>query len=637
MEIKNKFFIFILLIFSSLFIFPNSNLIINKITFEGIKVTHTDYLRSQISIKEGSIWNESIKQQLVNELLKLTKIIEEVEIKEDILNENKVNIIVKIVEKSPFILVPFFTYSNSRGFIPKAIFRFFNVAGYNKYLKSKVEFVPTESFNFNIRYEDPSVLNKSNMSYYIDCWFNTSIINYFANVEIINNNLSNTKIKGIPPIGAFGNDGSQRWNRELFYEFNTTFQYQYTLPYYNYTFIPNFSFYFKRIQEAVDGNNDFIENEKIRQTIISPYFSFFTSFPVQGKNIYFQPVFWISYYHHWGKDTFSDAFKESKKYKNYSELYSEGQFRIGQKFSIPIFLNLVNIWLVPSVEISYFKFNAYAHYDFINFVILDYYDQNLNIYTYIRDNVNLSLTLTFDKNLNYKDGNHRFNILLAYYQRLYGDWGVTRLVRDGYVDGTKDGKLDSLTEYYPNYTRFFFQFSYWFNLRFLNNHIFKLRTRLFAYFNDYLEYSTYSPTESADDLAPGKIRGWAGLFMLLKYELPLFFVSTPAFLSKKVSRTLKWEAYWDFLLEPGLAQNNQPEIRWIEENGGYKERNRYTIDRNNIHLFPALTVGTAIRVLPRFVPIQIKLNIAANLWTIIRDKEIHGKTILLEFSIEDAF
>lgn len=638
---KNKrLAIYIIIVFAfvtSFNLFAQTKVIINKITFEGIKTTNPKYLLSQITAKEGAEWNEEIKEKTKSELLKITKIVEEVEIIETLVSSEKVDLTIKILEKSAFILVPFFTYSNSRGLMPKAIFRYFNVGGYNKYLKSKMEFIPTESLNFNLRFEDPAVLNKSNMNYYIDGWFNTSAINYFANVNIIDNNLSNTTIKGIPPIGAFGNNGSQRWNKQLFYEFITNFQYKYVVPDLNFTFVPKFSINFKRVQEQVDSKNDFIEDEKVQQTIINPAFSFSTSFPVPGKNFSISPTFFTSYKHYYGKDTFSDAFKASK-YGDYAAFYSEGIFNIGQILALPFIIPKIFATLTPAVTVSFTKFNAYAHHNYNDFIVLDYFDQNFEVYTYIRDAVDLTFSLDFDKSFNYRNSYHRFQVSTAYYQRVYGDWGVTKSVRDGYVDGTKDGRFDSITEYYPFYTRFNFQFAYWFNLNFLRTHNLKIRTRLFAKFNDILELSSYDNAESADDLSPGKIRGWAGLFMLLKYELPLFNVATQRFLTKEVSRPLKWEVYWDFYMNAGLAQNNEPEIRWYEKDDGtYKELVRYTIDRNNLHLYPALTLGTTIRVLPKFVPTQISLNVAGNIWQILRDKEISGKSILLEFSIDDAF
>lgn len=661
-------------------IFSQNKLIVGKITFEGLKRTDPDYLIKQITLNIGDEWNNEKKEEITSQLLKIAKIIEEAEVSERMIDDKNVEIIIKIIEKSAFLIIPYFSYSNSRGLIPKAVFRYFNVGGYSKYIKSKVEFVPTESLNFNLRYEDPAVMEKPNINYYIDGWFKTSVLNYFANVNFIDNNPSNTTIKWIRPIGSFGNDGSQRWNRDLFYEVETTFGYEYVLPDFNYKFKPKISFLFRRVQERVDKHNDFVLDEIVQQTQIRPKIDFSTTFPIGDTGVEIVPVFYTSYEHYFGEDNFSDEYKESN-YKDYSWLYSVGTFKIGQKLSVPILIKIASATLTPYVDFVYQKNNFYAHKSYTDYIMLDYYNQNYDIRENISDSVDYYLGLIFDKSLDFKNTYHRFKVQGEFTQRIFGHYAVKSLVEDGKVEThdfedpitgdyitTKkyyNREYDTQTLYYLYYPRFFFQFSYWFDVTFLKNHVFKFRSRLFAKFNDRFEWDNYELRDDADDLVPGRIKGWAGWFLHFKYEIPLFEVKTPRWLTKSIKRQQKWGVFWDIYIDMGLAQNNEPDIVWdtydkdekvkffrkeydsivsgwtddqVADIGSvYYIKTSYTLDKDYLHLYPALAVGTNIRILPRFWPIEFRFTIAGSIWQIIRDKEITGRSVILEFSIEDAF
>ena len=48
-------------------------------------------------------------------------------------------------------------------------------------------------------------------------------------------------------------------------------------------------------------------------------------------------------------------------------------------------------------------------------------------------------------------------------------------------------------------------------------------------------------------------------------------------------------------------------------------------------------MGTGIRVLPRFVPIEIKFVVGADIYKILKHKTVDGNTITIVFAISDRF
>ena len=91
-----------------------------------------------------------------------------------------------------------------------------------------------------------------------------------------------------------------------------------------------------------------------------------------------------------------------------------------------------------------------------------------------------------------------------------------------------------------------------------------------------------------------------------------------------MKRELRWQVYWDFYIDFGLALSDI-------------ERGDETLDYNYLHLYPALGIGTSVRVRPRFVPIEIKLDVGVDVYQVLKQKAIDGNTVVLEFSINDKF
>jgi len=59
----------------------------------------------------------------------------------------------------------------------------------------------------------------------------------------------------------------------------------------------------------------------------------------------------------------------------------------------------------------------------------------------------------------------------------------------------------------------------------------------------------------------------------------------------------------------------------------------YTLDKNMAHILPALTVGTAFRIYPKFVPLIINVEVNVNAYNMVKDKGSFTSYIYFEFSI----
>jgi hypothetical protein len=94
-----------------------------------------------------------------------------------------------------------------------------------------------------------------------------------------------------------------------------------------------------------------------------------------------------------------------------------------------------------------------------------------------------------------------------------------------------------------------------------------------------------------------------------------------------MKRPLRWRIFWDFFLDFGLALTDLEDY----------EDSFTVLDRNFLHIYPAVGLGTAIRFLPKFVPIEIELKVGADIYDIYKYRTIGGGNIYITFSIEDKF
>lgn len=204
------------------------------------------------------------------------------------------------------------------------------------------------------------------------------------------------------------------------------------------------------------------------------------------------------------------------------------------------------------------------------------------------------------KVLNYNNVAVKFNFCFP-----EDDYKALYFVKNG------EGKL--------NPGNFVFQFDLAYNLYLpiYSEHVYKMRLWVFgrvnqtkvytsageSYYNDpnYLDY--WFRVDRTSKI--GYFGGFAGILMNLEYKMPLFVIDTAKFFNYSFGKEFIWKVYWHFYIDCGLAVNSSSYT---------KDGNRYTYDGlNNLHLVPAMTIGTAFKVYPRFVPVVATLEISYNI------------------------
>lgn len=554
--------------------------IIGSITFEGLKTTNPKYLLSKISIKEGSVWNEEVKETVKDELLDISSIIEDLTITAIEKENNIIDIKINILEKGAFIFIPYFTYSNSQGIMPKIIFRHYNIGGFRKYLNSKVEFIPKKSTNILFKFKDPEANFNNNISYQLETEFRTSLINYFSQGDI-------------RYIGVLGDSNQgERWNDELFIQGILKGNLTYNIPYYDIEITPSAKFDYKRLLNKEEGAD-------LPVDVINPELGLAFNFPIKSIKSYLKPSFNLEYEYTLGDEDLSDAL-ELHPYRNrYDKLIPEAKLIFS--YLIPYF----DARLEPYIKLVYELNNSYyyANESSDSFMIKD---------TPNNDYLDLIFGINFYKSFSFWKIKHKFTIETEFEQRLYGNTTVTK---------TYNTEEDEYSKYYPYNFKSKLDLIYEFDYNTFKSHHFKMRYLLFTRYNQLYEIGGYRPGRD-----PGDLEGFAGLIVNLKYELPLFDLDTPKFVSINMKRPLRWQVFWDFFLDLGLAATDMADY---EDN--------YTFDLNFLHLYPALGLGTAIRILPKFVPIEIVLEVGGDIYDMYKQRTISGDNIYIKFSIEDKF
>jgi len=582
---KTKFFTFVFFLFFSLSIFSQNsdtnNALVDSINVTGLKKTNFKYFLNVIPIKKGGIWNEEKKKELKKELDGMKDIISTYEITEENISINAININIDIKEKGAFILVPFATYSNSQGLKPQIIFRYYNLGGVRKYLKSELEFYPTESMNFILNYIDPAVMNNKRFSYELNTNFRFSTMNYYANYDFENKKYKN----GIPPIGVIGGNPIGPWNDEHFLRiiFGGKFNYRTKN---NIKIRPNFKIDYKTIFEKIDEIDTTdkigdVTKDLDTSNVFKSEIGLDLAFPIKKINAFFEPEFDMEYVLNIGEDVTDDPEIQNKYYATgFDSLKPE--LEIGFNFNLPY----VKAKLKPYTRFVYEKVTNYG----ATFVTDHYF--------------NIIFGVEFKKTLKYKKAKHVFKVETSFDQRLVGDYVFDRF---WYTEPRS----------FPFFFKSEFDFEYELDFNFYKLHRYKMELLFFARYNQLKEFSKYAIGKK-----PGKMEGFLGIAGFLKYELPLFNVTTPKLISKTMKRDLNWQVYWDFYIDFGLAFTDLAD-------------DPYTLDQNFLHLYPALGVATGVRVVPEFLPIDIELKVGFDVYNIVRVKTISGGNIVIEFAIND--
>ena len=168
-------------------------------------------------------------------------IVEEVKIIEEKKQNNIVDITIDILEKYPFLVVPYATYSNSNGLQPKLIFRDYNLFGEKKYFNFKAQYVPKQDFDITMKYFDPAVLSSTRLNYEIDGFFAFTALNFYTNLD------NNGNIKGIGPLLVPGGYTDRTWTDENYIEGAIGGTLSYKIPGNDIEIRPSIGFDYKRI------------------------------------------------------------------------------------------------------------------------------------------------------------------------------------------------------------------------------------------------------------------------------------------------------------------------------------------------------------------------------------------------------
>ena len=560
------------------------DLIIGKITFSGIKSTNPQYLLSIIPVKEGSLWNENKKKGLTDKLVNIKAIVEEVTaIREYKRDNNVVDLDIEILEKTAFIIIPYFKYSNSSGLMPKIVYRNYNVGGYRKYIDSKIEFLPKDNMSLYFRYEDPSVNNNDNLSYNLTGEFRTSVINYFANLN------ADGSTKGISPLGVIGGATDEPWEDELYIQGIFKGDLTYKIPKNDIKINPNLGFDYKRLLNKEEAAQLPVDKYK-------PSIGMDLSIPIKKINSYLKPSFSTSYSVTVGDEGLGEDLEISDQRNVYDTLSPSA--KIAFTYQIPKLLATLEPWF----QIKYEKNTDYRTMATSNYL-------------------NLIFGINFDKSFTFRRITHSFNIEAAFDQRVIGETKLTKQ----YID-----EDDDIKEYKRSYSHLFktsLDFTYKSDFNFFKDHHFKVRYLIFARYNDIKEFDGYSLGD-----APGEFLGFLGGVANFKYELPLFYISTPKIATFTIKRPIRWQVFWDFFIDAGLAASD---TLIYDDDIFYT----YTLSKNLrntvLHLYPALGVGTAIRIAPKFIPLEFEIKIGFDIYKILKTSNISGATLVLEINFND--
>ena len=150
---------------------------------------------------------------------------------------------------------------------------------------------------------------------------------------------------------------------------------------------------------------------------------------------------------------------------------------------------------------------------------------------------------------------------------------------------------------------------------------FKFRSSLFATYNNIIEDFNNSSTK---DIIRGNgykyLGGWFGLILNLDYWLHLLNFNTPRIGGFSINKDLNWDMFLVFYADIGAILSDMRDsasssdgfgsekVSFSEQRSGIK-LGSYTININNISMIPVATIGAAIRVFPRFMPMMINLEI----------------------------
>ncbi len=155
--------------------------------------------------------------------------------------------------------------------------------------------------------------------------------------------------------------------------------------------------------------------------------------------------------------------------------------------------------------------------------------------------------------------------------------------------------------------KFLAEFSHSLYLPTYKESAFKLRSSLFSTYNNIIEDFNDSGMKS---LVRGNgykyLGGWFGLVENIDYWIHLLNFDTPKIGGFKIDQDLNWDMFLVLYTDVGAILSD---MRDHPRDGRTFALGSYTININNLSIIPIFTVGAAVRVYTRFMPMMINLEI----------------------------
>lgn len=617
----NKKIIFCIIFLLSILSSFASDLFIKEIIYEGNEVTSRKFIEKLTNISPGDKWNNSVKNATLRTINSQRYVVEKVSISEKIVDENMVIVTIKIEEKLPFILVPFFTYTNNSGFMPKLIFRHYNVAGWGKYFGSKIEFLPTSHIGLFLDWRDNYLFNIENLVFGVSLTGTTSYPNY----EIKSS-------ESIPPLGVLTWSGD-RWSSENKNKITASTFLNYTIPNYNIALISGIDFTYENIL----ANEKDATEDRTKPILYKPSANLGFRMPITS---FFQIGSTLRYRHEF--EILTD--KKTNVQVEYGEKI-DSYYQLKNKYN-PVFLFDL---IFPNTEHAYnltLTFAAsYVTQD--NKVVktkeLSFKEDDLHK-AFTNNALDVGVFVNFTKRFNINPNlSNSISLRNQIIQRVFE-------YNDQYQNYTQDRYKDyELWKDVSNTLKLNIWLTNHMNYRFYKRHHFSFKFSLFYYYNDTNTYNDYftkpKGVEAKAKLAQveksvykvdsdyimgvntGDIEGYAGALLNIFYRVPLFNFTTPSFLTFESKRTLEWDAFFTFFLDAGLAQN------YDNKRVAYQPY-ILNLGTEKLNLFPGLAGGARFEAIPKFVPALVTIELGIDLWKLLRDRNI-GANITFSFGIDN--
>ncbi len=686
----NKKLLFYVLLFNSVFFLSGIDTtndtarIISDIQIVNNIYTNSRFIIDSIGVAKGDRYSPEAIRLIKTKLSSMKDIIQSVKIIESIDLDQNIKLTIDINEKFPILLIPFFTYSNSTGIKPKIIIRHYNLAGYRKYLSAKIEYMPKselflwakfsenadtlpdrigiDEFENDVlkKLTDQNEINFLKISYDLDdggykllysltdedktklkSIFDKILFGKKSSYSIeanLGTSIPNYYISGIPPLGVFGgNDGTGRWSTNAYINGYAKGHISFQIPDTSANLTMKFGMDEYRLSLIPDKNNPntFIGTKHL----LIPYYSLSGLIFDDKINASYTPSFSIKYtggtinysigdnIHRFdirgGISMNYPFFKTGLRIIPYFDLvYLVGINRdfnsdllmpnfnsdylvskTGVELSIPI--TEINATITPGISFTFTRNSTISNEKLSNYLN--------DIDTAINSGI-INIYASFSRVIKQKNITNETIFRVSYNQPLFN---ISEKKNTPAVISPPELVNFSAGAVLTNN----FEWKYFKEQRFLMSWI------VFANYNSVQafggSYDSSSYRILLNDIT--YIRGWAGAICKLQLAIPFFYFTTTRFFTKAPDKELNWQIDWLFFINAGLSLNDTEIVI-----GSTK----YTIPVRVLHLLPSITIGTSIRLYPKFMASFLRIDIGLDIYRILKTRGFSGGLSLV-FNIGD--